>query len=142
MLHKILWFLTLLAGSLILAGCSSKPSAPQTSSSGSPQPPAWSQNGWSNAERAEYYHLAEGSELMPYALLANVVSVKTGKPFLENMERFGFLPDAASSTTPHGLPIGLTIAGPRFSEGKILALGAAYQRVTHWHARNPSFMAS
>ena len=41
-----------------------------------------------------------------------------------------------------GLPIGLTIAGPRFSEGKILALGAAYQRVTHWHARNPSFMAS
>jgi mono/diheme cytochrome c family protein len=113
MLHKILWFLTLLAGSLILPGCSSKPSAPQTSSSGSPQPPAWSQNGWSNAERAEYYHLAEGSELMPYALLANVVSVKTGKPFLENMERFGFLPDAASSTNPHGLPIGLTAVKSR-----------------------------
>jgi aspartyl-tRNA(Asn)/glutamyl-tRNA(Gln) amidotransferase subunit A len=38
-----------------------------------------------------------------------------------------------------GLPIGLTIAGPRFSEGKILALGAAYQKVTDWHTRKPSF---
>ncbi len=53
---------------------------------------AWSQNGWSDAERAEYYHLPEGSELMPYLLLANIVSVTTGKPFLENLERFGFLP--------------------------------------------------
>jgi aspartyl-tRNA(Asn)/glutamyl-tRNA(Gln) amidotransferase subunit A len=38
-----------------------------------------------------------------------------------------------------GLPIGLTIAGPRFSEGKILALGAAYQKVTDCHMRKPSF---
>jgi aspartyl-tRNA(Asn)/glutamyl-tRNA(Gln) amidotransferase subunit A len=37
-----------------------------------------------------------------------------------------------------GLPIGMTIAGPRFTEGKILALAAAYQRVTDWHERCPS----
>ena len=36
-----------------------------------------------------------------------------------------------------GLPIGLTIAGPRLSEGKILALAAAYQDVTDWHLRIP-----
>jgi aspartyl-tRNA(Asn)/glutamyl-tRNA(Gln) amidotransferase subunit A len=36
-----------------------------------------------------------------------------------------------------GLPIGLTIAGPRFSEGKILALAAAYQKITDWHLRCP-----
>lgn len=41
-----------------------------------------------------------------------------------------------------GLPIGLTIAGPRFSEGRILALGAAYQRVTDWHLRKPFSIAS
>jgi aspartyl-tRNA(Asn)/glutamyl-tRNA(Gln) amidotransferase subunit A len=40
-----------------------------------------------------------------------------------------------------GLPIGLTIAGPHFSEGKILALGAAYQKVTNWHTRKPDFIA-
>jgi len=50
---------------------------------------------------------------MPYELLANVVSVKTGRPFLENMERFGFIPDSAGGSNPHGLPIGLTTAHSR-----------------------------
>jgi len=36
-----------------------------------------------------------------------------------------------------GLPIGMTIAGPRFSEGKILALAYAYQQATNWHLRSP-----
>jgi aspartyl-tRNA(Asn)/glutamyl-tRNA(Gln) amidotransferase subunit A len=36
-----------------------------------------------------------------------------------------------------GLPIGLMIAGPRYSEGKLLALGAAYERATEWHKRRP-----
>lgn len=70
-------------------------------------------NGWSQAERDRYYHLEEGSELMPYALLASLTSVKTGKPFLENMERFGFLPDRASATNPKGLPVGLTVSRSR-----------------------------
>lgn len=50
---------------------------------------------------------------MPYAVLANVISVTTGKPFLENMERFGFVADAASPTNPHGLPVGLTTVHSR-----------------------------
>jgi hypothetical protein len=74
----------------------------------------WSQNGWTAAERAEYHHLSEGSELMPYELLSNLTSIKTGKPFLQNMERFGFIADAMSvSTNPHGLPIGLTVGHSR-----------------------------
>ncbi|WP_411339334.1 amidase [Sphingopyxis sp. J-6] len=36
-----------------------------------------------------------------------------------------------------GLPIGLTIAGPRFSEAKLLALGAAYERRAGWRGRRP-----
>jgi len=37
-----------------------------------------------------------------------------------------------------GLPIGMTIAGPRFSEGTILALAKAYEAATEWHKRRPS----
>jgi aspartyl-tRNA(Asn)/glutamyl-tRNA(Gln) amidotransferase subunit A len=37
-----------------------------------------------------------------------------------------------------GLPIGLMIAGPRFSEGKVLALAQAYERATDWHKRVPT----
>lgn len=36
-----------------------------------------------------------------------------------------------------GLPIGLMIAGPHFSEGKVLALAYAYQQATDWHKRRP-----
>src|ERR1039458_8422386 len=102
-----------LAGSFILAGCAPKPSAPQPSSAGSRETVIWSQNGWSDAERAEYYHLAEGSELIPYALLSNLASVKTGKPFVENMQRFGFILDAAGdrkSTRLNSSHLGISYA--------------------------------
>jgi aspartyl-tRNA(Asn)/glutamyl-tRNA(Gln) amidotransferase subunit A len=39
--------------------------------------------------------------------------------------------------TKAGFPVGLTIAGPRFSEGRILALAQAYERATEWHNRRP-----
>jgi len=37
-----------------------------------------------------------------------------------------------------GLPIGLTFAGPRFSEGRILALARAFEQATDWHTRRPA----
>jgi aspartyl-tRNA(Asn)/glutamyl-tRNA(Gln) amidotransferase subunit A len=37
-----------------------------------------------------------------------------------------------------GLPIGLMIAGPRFAEGKVLALANAYEKVAEWGTRRPS----
>lgn len=36
-----------------------------------------------------------------------------------------------------GLPIGLMIGGPRFSECRLLALAAAYQQSTRWYERLP-----
>lgn len=37
-----------------------------------------------------------------------------------------------------GLPIGLMMGGPPFSEGRLLALADAYQKVTGWEIRRPS----
>jgi len=37
-----------------------------------------------------------------------------------------------------GLPVGLMIAGPHFSEGKVLALAYAFQQATDWHKRVPN----
>ena len=39
--------------------------------------------------------------------------------------------------TSAGLPVGLMIAGPRFSEARVLALANAYERATEWHTRKP-----
>jgi aspartyl-tRNA(Asn)/glutamyl-tRNA(Gln) amidotransferase subunit A len=44
------------------------------------------------------------------------------------------VPCGFSST---GLPIGLTIAGPHFSESRVLALANAYEKATDWHRRTP-----
>jgi aspartyl-tRNA(Asn)/glutamyl-tRNA(Gln) amidotransferase subunit A len=35
------------------------------------------------------------------------------------------------------LPVGMQIIGPRFGEGKIFRLAAAYQKNTDWHSRKP-----
>ncbi|HEY9138020.1 MAG TPA: amidase family protein, partial [Terriglobus sp.] len=49
------------------------------------------------------------------------------------------MPCGFSST---GLPIGITIAGPRFSEGKLLAVASAYQKITNWHKLTPKAVLS
>jgi hypothetical protein len=96
---------------VLLAACGRK--AQQQEAAESQHAIIYSPNGWTQGERDEYYHLAEGSELMPYALLANLKSVKTGKPFLQGMERFGFLEDHAGPANPYALPVGLTVSRSR-----------------------------
>lgn len=39
--------------------------------------------------------------------------------------------------TSAGLPVGLQIAGPHWSEPAILALAHAYEQATEWHSRRP-----
>jgi aspartyl-tRNA(Asn)/glutamyl-tRNA(Gln) amidotransferase subunit A len=40
--------------------------------------------------------------------------------------------------TSSGLPIGLQISGPNWSEAKVLALAHAYEQATSWHTRRPN----
>jgi hypothetical protein len=65
------------------------------------------ESGLTDPQRATFYHLAEGSEVIPYAWVRAVYSVRTGRPFLEDPDRFGLIPDP---TNPDSLPVGLTAA--------------------------------
>ena len=69
-------------------------------------------------------------------------SDKIRNPELENTGQFNIYGIPAISIpcgfTASGLPIGLMIAGPRFSESRVLALAHAYERATSWHTRKPS----
>ncbi len=38
----------------------------------------------------------------------------------------------------NGLPIGVQLVGPKFSEPLLLALGHQYQQITDWHTRRPN----
>ena len=66
---------------------------------------------------------------------------KARNPELENTGQFNIYGIPAISVpcgfNHEGMPIGLMIAGPRFSEGKVLALARAYEQSTDWHTRQP-----
>lgn len=68
-------------------------------------------------------------------------SDKPRNPMLENTGQFNLYGIPAISIpcgfTAAGLPVGLMLAGPRFSEGRLLALAHAYQRETDFHRRQP-----
>jgi mono/diheme cytochrome c family protein len=82
------------------------------------------ESGLTKEDRAKFYHLAEGSELFPLAAFNALTSIKTGKPFRENLERFGFVTDTENA---EGLPIGLTAAETRGLEvlGKMIGINCA-----------------
>lgn len=67
---------------------------------------------------------------------------KPRNPELENPGDFNAFGIPAVSIpcgfTKAGLPIGLMIAGPRFSEGRVLALARAFEQETEWHKRRPN----
>ena len=75
-------------------------------------------------DRKVFYHLAEGSEVFPLDWLRAAKRKGTDKLFLEDMGRFGFLPDPDS---PDGLPVGLTATPTRGlkSLGKMVGLNCA-----------------
>jgi aspartyl-tRNA(Asn)/glutamyl-tRNA(Gln) amidotransferase subunit A len=68
-------------------------------------------------------------------------SDETRNPELENTGAFNVYGIPAISVpcgfTSTGLPVGLMIVGPRFSEGRVLALAHAFERATTWHERKP-----
>jgi aspartyl-tRNA(Asn)/glutamyl-tRNA(Gln) amidotransferase subunit A len=62
-------------------------------------------------------------------------------PELENTGAFNVYGIPAISVpcgfTSKGLPVGLMIAGPRFAEGKVLALAHAFEQATDFHTKKP-----
>ena len=54
-------------------------------------------NGLTPGQRETFYHLSQGSEIMPWILLTavDVADPDSTKPFVENLQRYGLLPDPA-----------------------------------------------
>jgi hypothetical protein len=73
-------------------------------------------NGLNAAQREGFYHLSQGSEIMPWIVLTavDVADPGSAKPFVENLGRYGLLPDPGRDD---GLPVGLTVASNPFTFG-------------------------
>jgi hypothetical protein len=92
---------------LALSACTAEEAPPAPAEP--PLPDVIGSNGLSPEERQEFYHLPEGSELFPLEW-ARRMKAPSGQPFLQNLERFGLIPDAKSSLNPEEMPIGVTVA--------------------------------
>lgn len=73
-------------------------------------------NGLTPGQKETYYHLSQGSEILPWILLTAVDVADAGstKPFVEDLERYGLLPDPARKD---GLPVGLVVSTNPFTFG-------------------------
>jgi hypothetical protein len=97
-------------------------------------------NGLTAEERQQYYHLTEGGELYPMAWLLALEQETSGpdgtrsyRPYLENVERFGMIPDAASLYNPYGLPVGVTIGYSQISGLQMMGLNCTACHVGEIH---------
>lgn len=86
---------------------SSISSAATTTTPASTSTSAPATGGLSLDEQREFYHLSEGGELLPLDAMRAVESSVTGKPFMEDIARFGLIPDPGD---PDGLPVGMSVA--------------------------------
>ncbi|MGH7120990.1 MAG: di-heme-cytochrome C peroxidase [Acetobacteraceae bacterium] len=73
-------------------------------------------NGLTPGQRETFYHLSQGSEILPWTLLTavEVADPHSTKPFVEDLARYGLLPDPARQD---GLPVGLTASTNSFTFG-------------------------
>lgn len=92
-----------------------------------PTPEGW--NGLNAADRSTFYHLSEGGELFPidWFLALEVESIGPdgqlqARPFMDNIERYGFLSDPKSSGNPYGLPVGISWGRSRISGMEMIGL--------------------
>jgi mono/diheme cytochrome c family protein len=109
-------------------------------------PSPMGRNGLTDAERQQYYHLSEGGEAYPIAwLLALEQEITwpdgsvTYRPFLENVERYGFLPDPKSQYNPYALPVGVTAGYGKITGQQMMGLNCTACHVGELHYNGRAF---
>ena len=109
-----------------------------------PAPPVGA-NGLTAEERQQYYHLSEGGEAFPIAWLLALEQQVTVKgrtiyrPFLENIERFGLIPDPPSRYNPYGLPVGVTAGYGKLTGQQMMGLNCTACHVGELHYNGRAF---
>lgn len=103
-------------------------------------------NGLSAEERQQYYHLSEGGEAFPIAWLLALEQRVPGadgrttyRPFLENIERFGLIPDPPGRYNPYGLPVGVTAGYGKLTGQQMMGLNCTACHVGELHYNGRAF---
>jgi len=109
----------------LIQGCRRTQQPAQEPQTSDRTPVKFSESSLTSAERQAFYHLHEGSELFPVVWVLYMESPKTGRPFLENLDRFGLISDPDGplfeGTQVH-MPVGIAVSEREGTEA-LRALG-------------------
>jgi hypothetical protein len=90
--------------------------------------------GWSQTDRETYYHISQGSTVMPYDIFLNLEVADSQELFRSdaNSDRYGLIPEPVNpQTNPDGLSVGLsktvTTEGPWKGEDVGLTCAACHE---------------
>jgi RoxA-like, cytochrome c-like len=73
---------------------------------------SYAEQGWTPADRDIFYTTGQGSLMMPYAWFKALRRLDVDEPFgADQLQRYGYLPNAPSTRNPEGLPVGFVIDG-------------------------------
>lgn len=110
------------------------------------------ENGLTRPERNSFYTLPEGSELFPLDWFLLMEDGKTGKPFIDNLSRFGLIDgsldkkvdpvnyEALQKLNPHNLPIGVTSHTPLDTGFEMVGINCAACHVTEVSYNGTAFL--
>jgi len=99
-------------------------------------------NGLTDADRPTFYHLSEGSEMFPLAILQSLERKRTPQdpagdglvPFIDNLARYGFIPDDKSDQNPFALPVGMTVERSHLTDRVMVGFNCTACHVGElWH---------
>ncbi|PTR14379.1 hypothetical protein C8R31_10651 [Nitrosospira sp. Nsp2] len=69
--------------------------------------PVYMNQGWASSDRTVFYTTSQGSQLMPYSWFLALEQPDNETLFrVDNLARFGYLPNADKRNNPDGLPLG------------------------------------
>jgi uncharacterized protein (DUF2235 family) len=77
-----------------------------------PSAVVWLAQNWTEEQRHRYYHMAQGTDLLPYAWFLALeqprFTIQGAPPFKDDsyLQGFGFIPDSAYEQNPDALPVG------------------------------------
>ncbi|HEU4456508.1 MAG TPA: di-heme-cytochrome C peroxidase [Longimicrobium sp.] len=100
------WTALLLPAAIAAAAGCAPPEPPAPAIDRSTLTPTFTTS-WTPAQRDTFYHLAEGSEIIPMGVMKALINPATRRPILADPERYGLIPDPESR---HGNPVGVTQA--------------------------------
>lgn len=99
--------LCVVAAGLASAAAMSFPGAEESAATGKT---VYLDQGWDDQERQLFYHVPQGSPIIPLDFFFALERIDSDGPFADaaNLAKYGLIPEPPHAGNPHGLPVGLT----------------------------------